>query len=141
MKRLNFVTLGVKDLEKSKTFYCSLFDWKPTASSDENIVFFDMGGYILALFPRDRLAEDAMVSSAGSGFSGITLAHNVRQKQEVAFHLEKAKSLGAKILKPAQDVFWGGHSGYFSDPDGHLWEVAHNPFTPTKEDGTLDIKD
>lgn len=140
MRRLNFVTLGVADLQASKKFYCSLFDWNPTSDSNEHIVFFNMGGYILALFPREELAKDANVPSSGSGFSGITLAHNVREKNEVAEFLKKAESHGAKIIKSAQDVFWGGHSGYFSDPNGHLWEVAFNPFTPTKEDGFLDVK-
>lgn len=139
MRRLNFVTLGVKDLFHSQKFYCSLFDWEPTSSSDESVCFFDMGGYILSLFSWEKLAEDAEVAPMGSGFSGITLAHNVRAKHEVKEFLEKAKACGGRIVKPAQDTFWGGHSGYFADPNGHLWEVAFNPFIPTKADGFLEI--
>lgn len=85
------------------------------------------------------MAEDACVAPEGAGFPGITLAHNVRVKSEVAELLTRAQEQGATLLKPAQDVFWGGHSGYFRCPDGHHWEVAHNPFTPTLADGTLDL--
>jgi len=140
MDRVNFITLGVKDLAASKAFFRDLFGWKPTAKDSSKIAFFDMGGWILALFPREQLAEDANCPSAeGSGFPGFTLAHNVHTKAEVTPLLAKAEKLGAKIKKPAQDVFWGGHSGYFQDLDGHFWEVAWNPFTPTKADGTLEI--
>lgn len=141
MRRLNFVTLGVHDLQATKNFYCSLFDWHPTGDSNDHIIFFNMGGYILGLFPREELAKDANVSPVGNGFSGITLSHNVREKADVAQFLKKAESLGAKIVKSAQDVFWGGHSGYFSDPNGHLWEVAFNPFMPTRADGFLEAKE
>lgn len=137
MKRLNLVTLGVKDLKSSRDFYCGLFDWVPAKNSDENIAFFNMGGYLLALFPWDHLAEDVTVASAGSGFRGVTLAHTVRDKADVATILSRAQALGAKVVKPAQDVFWGGHSGYFADPNGHLWEVAFNPFLTINSDGTL----
>ncbi len=140
MKRLNFVTLGVRNLEKSRKFYTGLFGWKPAKFSNKDVVFFDMGGYVLSLFPRAHLAKDAQVPSAGKGFSGITLAHNVATKREVAAFLKKAVKHGAKIKKPAQDVFWGGHSGYFADPNGHLWEIAWNPFIPVQKDGKLKFK-
>jgi uncharacterized protein len=140
-RRLNLVTLGVRDFRTSRDFYCKLFEWNPTNNSSDDIVFFDMGGYILGLFPWDKLAEDANIPPSGSGFSGITLAHNVREKSDVDVFLKRAESFGAKIIKPAQDVFWGGHSGYFSDPNGHLWEVAYNPYMPTKANGFLDVKD
>ncbi len=94
----------------------------------DDIAFFDLGAVRLALYPRAALAEDAGIPAEGSGFSGITLAHNVRSKTEVAPLLAQAGAAGGTIIKPAQDVFWGGHSGYFADPDGHLWEVAWNPF-------------
>lgn len=145
MKRLNIVTLGVQNLEQSKGFFLKLFDWKPKDKDCPDIVFYDMGGWMLALYPLKLLAEDITlptptVDSAHEGFNGFTLAHNVSEKKEVAQVLEKAKDCGAKIIKPAQDVFWGGHSGYFQDLDGHYWEVAWNPFTPVLPDGTLDIK-
>ena len=139
MKRLNIITLGVHHLEKSKQFFEDLFGWVPKDEESEKIIFYNMGGWILALYPRELLAEDATVSPEGRGFSGITLAHNSINKEEVEITLNNAEKLGAEIVKPAQEVFWGGYSGYFRDLDGHLWEVAYNPFTKTLEDGTLDI--
>ena len=139
MKRLNFVTLGVENLKASTEFYQKLFDWELSEGSNDHITFFNMGGYILALFPREELAKDVTVSLTQSGYSPMTLAHNVREKSEVATFLNKAESCGARIIKPAQDVFWGGHGGYFADPNDHLWEVAFNPFIPTKDDGFLDL--
>ncbi len=139
MKRLNIITLGVNDLKKSRTFFESLFEWNPKNENNDNVCFYNMGGWMIALYPRDLLAKDITISSQGSGFPGITLAHNVLMKEDVTILLEKAKSLGAQIVKPAQDVFWGGHSGYFQDLDGYYWEVAYNPFTKTLEDGTLDL--
>jgi catechol 2,3-dioxygenase-like lactoylglutathione lyase family enzyme len=140
MNRVNFVTLGTKDLNRSKRFFRDLFGWIPTKNDSNDIAFFDMGGWILSLFPWDHLAEDAAVSPEGSGFPGITIAHNVRTKEEVASVLKKAESLGAQVVKPAQDVFWGGHSGYFRDLDGHFWEVAWNPFNPVRADGTIEVQ-
>ena len=87
-----------------------------------------MGGVILSLYPRDKLAEDATVPADGEGFEGITIAYNARSRAEVDEVLMRVERLGARIVKPAQEVFWGGYSGYFADPDGHLWEVAWNPF-------------
>jgi catechol 2,3-dioxygenase-like lactoylglutathione lyase family enzyme len=91
-----------------------------SSASKENIAFFKMGGTVLALYPWDKLAEDAQVSDKGQGFRGVTLAHNVRERKEVSEVLALAAASGGKIIKPAQDVFWGGHSGYFADPDGPL---------------------
>jgi len=139
MKRLNVVTLGVRNLDRSKQFFLELFDWKPKDENSDDIAFYDMGGWMVALYPWKLLAEDVTVSSAGRGFRGMTLAHNVATKPEVAEVLERAKSCGAKVIKEAQDVFWGGHSGYFQDLDGYYWEVAWNPFTPVLPDGTLKI--
>ncbi len=138
--RLHFITLGTNNLEKSKAFFKALFGWKPTMKDSKDVAFFDMGGYVLSLFPKENLAHDALTSSQGSGFPGITLAHNVRTKSEVAKVLLRAEKLGAKIQKPAHDVFWGGHSGYFIDLDGHFWEIAWNPFMPIKADGRLKVK-
>ena len=125
--RVTVVTLGVQDLTRSRTFYCDGLGFRPSSSSNESIVFLDAGAIVLALYRRKLLADDANVSSEGSGFSGVTLAHNVGSKAEVDEALEAAKKAGAPILKPAQEVFWGGYSGYFADPDGHPWEVAYNP--------------
>jgi catechol 2,3-dioxygenase-like lactoylglutathione lyase family enzyme len=125
--RLNIVTLGVSDFKRARNFYEDGLGWRASQASQDNIVFFQLGGVVLALYPRNLLAEDATVQTTGSGFSGITLAQNVREKEEVLAVLKTAEAAGGKIVKPAQDVFWGGHSGYFADPDGHLWEVAWNP--------------
>lgn len=139
MKRLNIITLGVENLERSKSFYEELFGWSPREPQSESIVFYNQGGFLLALFPKEELSKDANVSIEGSGFSGITLAHNAIEKEDVQPFLEKAQSLGGEIVKNAEDVFWGGHSGYFKDLNGHLWEVAYNPFTKTLSNGMLDI--
>jgi uncharacterized protein len=125
-QRLSVVTLGVADLERSRRFYEEGLGWRRGNAGDE-IVFFQVGGAVLALFPRGELAKDAHLPAEGSGFGGITLAYNVRDRQEVDAVLAEAAAAGATILKPAQDVFWGGYSGYFADPDGHPWEVAWNP--------------
>jgi uncharacterized protein len=101
------------------------------------VVVFKMGGTVLALYPWDKLAEDAQVPDEGHGFRGVTLAHNVREQKEVSEVLALAAASGGKIIKPEQDVFWGGHSGYFADPDGHLWEVCWNPHFPLADDGTV----
>lgn len=120
------VTLGVQDLARSRTFYEGL-GFRPSSSSNESITFMDAGGVVLALYRRKLLADDANSSSEGSGFGGVTLARNVGSKAEVDGALDGAKKVGATILKPAQEAFWGGYSGYFADPDGHAWEVAYNP--------------
>ncbi len=135
--RLNIVTLGVADVAKARRFYETGLGWKASSASQGDIVFFQLGAMVLALYPREALAEDAGAGPAGSGFAGITLAYNVRSKQEVAGFLNVAKAAGGKIVKPAQDVFWGGHSGYFADLDGHLWEVAWNPHFELNERGEV----
>jgi uncharacterized protein len=123
--RISIITLGVRDLERSRAFYVRL--GLPIKKREEGIAFFLTKGTILALYPREKLAEDIRIVDDGSGFSGITLAHNVNSRAEVVTVLEEAVKAGAKIVKPAQDVFWGGYSGYFTDPDGYYWEVAWNP--------------
>jgi predicted lactoylglutathione lyase len=124
------ITLGVKDFQKSLLFYRDGLDFKTNNYKDgDEVVFFEMEGTWLSLFPKDKLAMDATVSSDGSGFNGITLAHNVKSKEEVDNVIKFAISNGAKMIKNPQEVSWGGYSGYFSDPDGYLWEVAYNPFT------------
>ena len=131
------ITLGVADVEKARRFYEGGLGWKASSASQGDIVFFQLGAMVLALYPRAVLAEDAGIEAAGGGFSGITLAHNVRSKPEVASFLAVAEAAGGKIVKPAQDVFWGGHSGYFTDLDGHLWEVAWIPHFELNERGEV----
>jgi catechol 2,3-dioxygenase-like lactoylglutathione lyase family enzyme len=135
-QRLSLVTLGVRDLAASRRFYEAM-GWKPANMKAEGVVFFQLGGIALGLFGRDALAKDAGVKDSEPAFSGVTLAHNVRDKAEVATVLAHAERCGGRIVKPAQDVFWGGYHGYFADPDGHLWEVAWNPFFPLKGDGSI----
>jgi len=136
-QKLSLITLGVNDLERSVRFYQDGLGWKASSASGGDVVFFPMGGIVLSLYPRDKLAEDAMVDPAGSGFSGFTLAYNTRSKEEVDEVLKTVEGLGAVVVKKAQDVFWGGYNGYFADPDGHLWEVAWNPFFPFDEKDNL----
>lgn len=124
--RISMITLGVKDLEKSCSFYEKGLGL-PKMDSPPDIAFFTLNGTWLGLFPRDLLAQDANVPEAGTGFSGVTISHNVATEREVELILNQAIASGATLVKPAQYVEWGGYSGYFSDPDGHLWEVAHNP--------------
>ena len=113
-------------MQRSLKFYREGFGL-PT-EDEGRIVFFQLKGTWLALYPREKLAEDATLAREGHGFSGVTLAHNVRTREEVDAVLEEAEAAGATIVKPSQDVFWGGYSGYFADPDGHLGEVVWNPY-------------
>lgn len=125
--RISLITLGVTDLARGRRFYEGLgFPVRPESTGD--VVFFGLNGLWLGLYPRQALAEDIGCARLGEGFSAITLAHNVRSKEEVVALLDLAAGLGGKIVKPAQDTSWGGFSGYFADPDAHLWEVAWNPF-------------
>lgn len=134
--RISVITLGVSDLPRSRRFYCEGLGWKASSTSSEHIVFIDMGGIVLGLYPRDLLAADATLSP-GSGFGGVTLAQNVGSKAEVDAALRVAVEAGATLLKPAADTFWGGYSGYFADPDCHPWEVAYNPFWGLDEAGSV----
>lgn len=128
--KISLITLGVADLQKSLHFYREGLGFETNNFKEgDDVVFFKMEGTWLALYPKDKLAEDAKISPAGSGFSGITLAHNVSSIGEVDKVFEHAISIGAKAVKKPEKVFWGGYSGYFADPDGYLWEVAFNPFT------------
>jgi predicted lactoylglutathione lyase len=127
--RLSFVTLGVADVGKARKFYEAV-GFRASAASQADVAFFDLGGIVLSLFGREALASDAKVPVSTPGFSGVSLAHNVNSEAEVDQVLNEAVTAGAKLLKPGQKAFWGGYSGYFADPDGHLWEVAYNPFMP-----------
>lgn len=125
--RMSMITLGVSDLERSVEFYKDGLRF-PQMESPPEVAFFTLNGTWLGLYSRTSLAEDAGVSSEGSGFPGFTISHNVQSEEEVNAVLAQAVSAGAVLVKPAQKVFWGGFSGYFKDPDGYLWEIAHNPF-------------
>ncbi len=125
--RISIITIGVADLARSVEFYRDGLGLPLREGGGDAIAFFETKGTWLALFPRDALAEDATISAVGSGFPGFTLAHNVRSREEVDALLAQAIAAGAKKVKPAAETSWGGYSGYFSDPDGFLWEVAWNP--------------
>ncbi len=125
--RISMITLGVRDLAASIDFYEKGLGF-PRMESPPEVAFFTLNGTWLSLYGREALAEDAQVAAEGNGFEGIALAHNVGSEQEVDQVVQQAVAAGATLIKQPQKVFWGGYSGYFADPDGHLWEVAHNPF-------------
>lgn len=127
---VSLVTLGVEDLGRSVAFYRDGLGWPASGASSDEVAFLRTGGVVLSLYPRDMLAEDVRVDPDGRGFRGVTLAHNVPEREEVDRAIEVAVAAGAGLAKPAEDAFWGGRSGYFADPDGHLWEVAWNPGFP-----------
>ncbi len=118
-QRMSLITLGVADLAQSRRFYERGLGWRPSSASNANITFYQIGSMGLALYPRVALAQDAHLANDGRGFGGITLAYNVRQREEVEAVLAEAESAGASILKPAEETAWGGYSGYFADPDGY----------------------
>lgn len=132
-QRVSLITLGVEDLERSTEFYRAM-GWE--GDVDEDIVFFQTGGMRVALWGRSQLAEDSAVTDNG-GWGGITLAHNVGSPEHVDQVIEEARAAGAVIGREPAATFWGGYSGVFLDPDGHPWEVAHNPFWPIPEDGPV----
>jgi len=138
-QKLNLITLGVTDFQKSVDFYEKGLGWKKSSASVEELALFPLGGMVLALHPRPALAEDATVSPTGSGFSGLTISYNAKSEKEVDEVLDKIKNLGATIIKPAQKVYWGGYSGYFKDLDGHLFEVAYNPFWELDENDNIKL--
>jgi catechol 2,3-dioxygenase-like lactoylglutathione lyase family enzyme len=135
---ISFITLGVSNLARSRAFYKAL-GWRESSASQEAIAFFQAGTVAFALFQREALAEDAAVSSAGSGFPGFSLAHNVASEAAVIATLDEAVAAGASLVRPADKVFWGGFRGYFADPDGFLWEVCCNPFMPLDADGFVKL--
>ena len=125
--RISMITLGVDNLEASIKFYQHGLGF-PKMESPPEVAFFTLNGSWLGLFGREALAADAQVPADGSGFNNFALAHNVNSEAEVDKTIQQALSAGAVLAKPAQKTSWGGYSGYFKDPDGHLWEIAHNPF-------------
>jgi len=124
--RISMITLGVRDLATSVKFYEQGLGF-PRMESPPSVAFFTLNGTWLGLYGREALAEDATISPEGTGFAGFSLAHNVESEAEVDAVIARAVAAGATLVKKPQKVFWGGYSGYFSDPDGHLWEVAYNP--------------
>ncbi|MBI4741470.1 MAG: VOC family protein [Betaproteobacteria bacterium] len=137
---ISFITLGVSDLARSRAFYRAL-GWQESSGSQAEVAFFTAGSVVFGLFQREALAEDAGVSPAGSGFSGMTLAHNVGSVEAVLGTLAEAVAVGATLVRPGEKVFWGGFRGYFADPDGFLWEVCWNPFFPLDEKGYVQLPD
>jgi len=130
--KISIICLGVSDLERSRLFYEELGLKTHNFDPAQGVVFFNMEGTWLELFPKSELAKDAGVvdtAVANTDFRGVTLAHNEPTKEGVDRVMAEALAAGAKLVKQPQDVFWGGYSGYFADPDGHLWEVAYNPYT------------
>lgn len=128
--KISIISLGVKNLKASHHFYKTLGFELAVEENTDSIVFFKLvnEAMLLGIYPWDKLAEDAEVDSTGSGFRGVTIAHNVESPELVDTVLAEAVAAGGRLVKPGKKVFWGGYSGYFADPDGHLWEVAHNPF-------------
>lgn len=136
-QKLSLITLGVADIERSADFYEKGLGWERSSASVDDLVLFPLGGIVLALYPRTLLADDANVHEGGNGFGGMTLSYNAYTQEEVDEVLREVVGLGATLVKPAQKVFWGGYSGYFKDPDGHLIEVAYNPFWPLDSNGSV----
>ena len=136
-QRVSLITLGVEDLGRSRVFYEAL-GWRSGAQPAEDVVFFSVNGMVLGLWSRTSLAEDSGVSDQG-GFGGIALAYNARSKDEVDSVIAEAEAAGATLTKPAAETFWGGYSGVFLDPDGHPWEVAHNPHWTLDEQGRVTL--
>ena len=141
--RISLVTLGVADFGRARRFYEEGLGWPASSSSNEAIVFFQAGGLIVSLYGLDVLARDAnldRVKEAGV-FGGIALSHNLPERGDVDRLLEEARAAGAEVMKPAHDTFWGGYSGCFADPDGHVWEIAWNPHFALAEDGSIRLPD
>ncbi|HNY31347.1 MAG TPA: VOC family protein [Fibrobacteria bacterium] len=139
--RITIVTLGTRDFDRALRFYRDGLGFPTRAKEGDPIAFFRTGGTRLALYPLQGLADDIAPGTPipAPGFAGITLAHNVQRREEVAEVLELARRSGGTILRPAQDAFWGGHHGYFADPDGHPWEVAWGPMFSFSPNGELVI--
>ena len=134
-QRVSLITLGVADMDRAAAFYEAL-GWARVESPD-GVIAFDLIGQTLGLYPRAKLAEDIGLEAAVLGHGAMTLSYNVREMGEVAALIEAARGAGATVLKEPQDVFWGGHHGYFADPEGHVWEVAFNPYSGLSETGAF----
>jgi predicted lactoylglutathione lyase len=134
-QRVSLITLGVTDLGRARAFYEAL-GWTTGAAPADDVVFFQAGAMIVALWSRGQLATETVVEDSG-GWGGVTLAHNVHSPAEVNAVLAEAEAAGARIARPGAETFWGGYSGVFVDPDGHAWEIAHNPHWTLLEDGSI----
>jgi catechol 2,3-dioxygenase-like lactoylglutathione lyase family enzyme len=136
-QRVSLITLGVRDLARARVFYEAL-GWTTGAAPDDDVVFFQAGGTILALWDRASLAEDSGVTDGG-GWGGVTPAYNTRSPEEVDAVIAEARAAGADIVREPGETFWGGYSGVFVDPEGHPWEVAHNPHWTVRDDGSVEL--
>jgi catechol 2,3-dioxygenase-like lactoylglutathione lyase family enzyme len=143
-QRLSLVTLGVRDLARARKFYEQGLGWTRSGGVEGEVAFYQLGGMILGLWGRDELAGDARLKLApvtpGESFGGLALAYNTRNEAAVDAVLREAAAAGGTILKPGEKTVWGGYAGYFADPDGHPWEVAHNPFWTLREDGSVSME-
>jgi hypothetical protein len=139
--RLNIVTIGVKDLQKSREFYKNALEWKEAKGSDDKIVFYGQGGIVLGLYPLGKLAEDALIAPDRSGFSGITLAINLDNKSDVDKLFKQVIKNGATPLVQPRTTFWGGYDCYFADPDRQAWEIAWAPFWEYDVQGSLRMEE
>jgi hypothetical protein len=136
-QRVSLITLGVRDLDRARAFYEKL-GWTTGAAPADDVVFFQTGGMIVGLWSRESLAEDSGVVDGG-GWGGVALAYNARSPEEVDAVLDEARAAGAQIPREGAETFWGGYSGAFIDPDGHPWEVAHNPHWTIHDDGSISL--
>ncbi|GAA0872282.1 VOC family protein [Gangjinia marincola] len=136
-QKIHIITLGVQRLGKTLAFYEEGLGWKRSEASKEKIVFFETGGIVIAFFDKSELAKDANVADGVCEFSGITMAYNSKSEGEVDEVMKKVEGLGATIIKPAEKTFWGGYGGYFKDLDGHIFEVAYNPFVEFDENDQI----
>ena len=136
-QRLSVITLAVADMARAAQFYEAL-GWQPVESEDEGIIVYALLGQVIGLYPKAALARDMGLDEGEiGGFSGLSMGYNVREKPEVAEICAQVEAAGGRILKPPHDIFWGGHSAYIADLDGHVWEIAFNPFSPPREDGSF----
>ncbi|MBS0243083.1 MAG: VOC family protein [Proteobacteria bacterium] len=135
---ISLVTLGVADIGRARRFYEAL-GLRRAGFDNDGVAFYDMGGTALGLFPRANLAADAGILDDGQGFRAVTLAWNQPSEADVDRAIAHAIASGAELVKPAEKVFWGGYSGYIADPDGHLWEIAHNPHWPLRDSGAMEL--
>jgi catechol 2,3-dioxygenase-like lactoylglutathione lyase family enzyme len=136
-QRVSVITLGVRDLARARTFYEAL-GWTTRADPGDDVVFFQAGGMVVALWDRAALAEDSGVEDGG-GWGGVTLSHNVRSPAEVDAVIEEARAAGADVVREPGETFWGGYSAALVDPDGHPWEIAHNPSWTVRDDGSIEL--
>jgi catechol 2,3-dioxygenase-like lactoylglutathione lyase family enzyme len=139
-QRVSLITLGVADVSRARVFYERL-GWSTAVEPAADVAFFQAGCLVVALWGRASLAADSVVTDDRGGWGGITLAHNVRTREEVDAVLGEAQAAGATIERPGAETFWGGYSGVFADPDGHRWEVAHNPYWTVRDDGSVVLPD